>query len=85
MQSGPMHDTPARQQVGNSPGDISIVGSPIPSVQKRATGADKVGGTKRSSTGLEGESSKGAAKKQKTTQQVWVWGKQLSVLVVLHQ
>lgn len=70
VESGPMHDTPTRQQVGNSPGDISIVGSPIPSVQKRATGADKVGGTKRSSTGLEGESSKGAAKKQKTTQQV---------------
>ena len=79
MQSGPMHDTPTRQQVGNSPEDTSAVGSPTSSVQKRATGADKVGGAKRSSASLEGDKSRGAAKKQKSTQQVRVWGKQLSI------
>ncbi|DBA97937.1 TPA: hypothetical protein ACH3X3_012783 [Trebouxia sp. C0006] len=70
VESGPMHDTPTRQQVGNSPEDTSAVGSPTSSVQKRATGADKVGGAKRSSASLEGDTSRGAAKKQKSTQQV---------------
>ncbi len=77
MQSGRTHTTPKQQHFGNSPDDTGIAGSPITSVQRQA--ADKVGGIKRFSASSEGDSSQDAAKKQKTTQQVWIWGKQLSI------
>lgn len=77
MQSGSTHNTPKQQHFGNSPDDTGIAGSPISSVQKQAV--DKIGGTKRFSASLDQDSSQDAAKKQKTTQQVWIWGKQMSI------
>ena len=82
MQSGSTHNTPKQQHFGNSPDDTGMAGSPISSVQKQAV--DQVGETKRFSAVSGGDLSQNAAKKQKTTQQVWSWVKTMSIWVLLH-